>query len=660
MKNHLTSLFKSTGFYVFVGLFFLLNSSQLKAQSVVDSLLQAKSEQDGVALAATLNELSWEFKSIQMDSAKIFANQAVSLSKELDNDTLLGASYNSMANVFEASGMLDSALVYHQKSLAIKTRLQDSIGIADSYNNLGIVSDELGNYEESLRYYFDALGIYERNASDWSKVPMVLSNIGIVYKKQEAYDKVMDFYTRALSIYQENYHEVGMAITKGNIGALAIKTGAFNKTIQFSEEASELYAKLGYDRYVPYMSVNMAIANDSLNNYREASRLYTEAIAGFVRDDNRYELCNARISFGNSLFVQYKDEQAFKELLAGLQIAEQNNFKEFEQKAAENLAVMYRQGKDFDKAYEYSQRSHTLYKELFEEEKTKSIFELETKYQTQKKENQILVQQAQLTQKEAQVVRKNIMIYGSLGLAVILGLLGFLFFRQQKLKNEQLQKEAALSSALAKIETQNKLQEQRLRISRDLHDNIGAQLTFIISSLDNLKFGYKNLEKGVTDKLGQVSTFTGQTIYELRDTIWAMNKSEIGFDDLKSRISNFIEKAASATQGVRFSFDIDSQTDSQRVFTSVQGMNIYRIIQECINNSLKYANASKIAVTISENATHIVFNIDDNGNGFDQDEIAMGNGLNNMKKRAIDLNGDLQVISSPENGTSVRLQMPID
>jgi signal transduction histidine kinase len=406
------------------------------------------------------------------------------------------------------------------------------------------------------------------------------------------------------------------------------------------------------------MTVNMAIANDSLSRYGEAARLYQTSIANFSKDENPYELCNAHISYGNSLYAQYQDKKAFEQLLLGLKIAEQNGFKEFEQKAVNTLAVMYNNKKEYATAYQYAQRGHRLYKELFEEEKTKSIFELETKYQTQKKENQILVQQAQLTQKEVEGARKNLMIFGSLALAVILGLLGLLFFRQQKLKNEQLQKEAALSQALAKIETQNKLQEQRLRISRDLHDNIGAQLTFIISSLDNLKFGYKNLEEGVTNKLSQVSSFAGQTIYELRDTIWAMNKNEIGFDDLKSRISNFIEKAQSAAKGVSFTFDIDAQIKDDCSFTSVQGMNIYRIIQESVNNSLKYANASAIAVKVSQNTSHIVVNIDDNGTGFDQETVQLGNGLQNIKKRAQELNGDVKIVAIPGKGTSVSLQVP--
>ena len=78
---------------------------------------------------------------------------------------------------------------------------------------------------------------------------------------------------------------------------------------------------------------------------------------------------------------------------------------------------------------------------------------------------------------------------------------------------------------MAQIESQNKLQEQRLSISRDLHDNIGAQLTFIISSLENTKFGIPNLETAVEKRLDKISDFTRNTIVELRDTIWAMNKS---------------------------------------------------------------------------------------------------------------------------------------
>src|SRR5690606_11677948 len=211
--------------------------------------------------------------------------------------------------------------------------------------------------------------------------------------------------------------------------------------------------------------------------------------------------------------------------------------------------------------------------------------------------------------------------------------------------NRQLQKESELKTALAKIETQNKLQEQRLRISRDLHDNIGAQLTFIISSIDNLKFGFSDISEKLGQKLSGISNFTSQTIYELRDTIWAMNKENITFEDLQARIANFIEHAKNASDKTDFSFNIDKNVDVNHIFSSVEGMNIYRIIQEAVINSLKYASADETEVNISKKENHYIIEISDNGIGFDQDVTEPGNGLNNMKKRAREINGSLNIKS---------------
>ena len=113
-----------------------------------------------------------------------------------------------------------------------------------------------------------------------------------------------------------------------------------------------------------------------------------------------------------------------------------------------------------------------------------------------------------------------------------------------------------------------------------MHDNIGSQLTFIISSIDNLKYGFKDMSGALSNKLSGISTFTTQTIYELRDTIWAMNKNNISFEDLETRITNFIDNAKVASSSIDYSFNIEPSVNQSRTFTSVQGMNLYRIIQE--------------------------------------------------------------------------------
>jgi len=198
-----------------------------------------------------------------------------------------------------------------------------------------------------------------------------------------------------------------------------------------------------------------------------------------------------------------------------------------------------------------------------------------------------------------------------------------------------------------------------LRISRDLHDNIGSQLTFIISSIDNLKYGFDIKDGKLTQKLESIGSFASSTIDELRDTIWAMNKSEISFEDLQSRISNYIDKAHLSDDKINFSFVVDENVDLDRTFTSLEGMNIYRIIQETIHNSIKHGQATEIKVGVKQEEDNLQFEIMDNGIGFEPTKVETGNGLNNMKKRAHEIKAELSILSKKKKGTNITFKLPI-
>ncbi|MGK4567100.1 sensor histidine kinase [Flavobacterium sp. 3HN19-14] len=262
------------------------------------------------------------------------------------------------------------------------------------------------------------------------------------------------------------------------------------------------------------------------------------------------------------------------------------------------------------------------------------------------------------------MLQKDIQVRQSRFLLIIIGvfaffiaLIGYLVFRQQKLKNKQQEQEFELKSAITQIETQNKLQEQRLAISRDLHDNIGAQLTFIISSVDNLKFGFNTENSKLDNKLKTISDFAQSTIVELRDTIWAMNNNAITFTDLKNRVLNFIEKAKIAKEEISFSFDIDKDFQNLKM-TSIVGMNIYRAIQEAVNNSIKYAHAGNISIHTKHVDNTIEIYISDDGQGFDIVTTEKGNGLQNMKKRIEGIRGKFSYSSEIGKGTTIKIVLP--
>ncbi len=281
------------------------------------------------------------------------------------------------------------------------------------------------------------------------------------------------------------------------------------------------------------------------------------------------------------------------------------------------------------------------------------ITEMETKYKTADKERKILEQRADIAEKVLLIQKKNYQIYGIISLGILLSALVYLLYNQQKLKNKQLVKENKLKITLREIETQNKLQEQRLRISRDLHDNIGTQLSFIISTIDNLKFLTKESNPDLKNKLTHISTFTRATIHQLRDTIWAMNHNEISLEDFQTRILSFIEKAKVSNDNIDISLNV--KVKDPIAFTSIKGISLFRVIQEAVNNALKYANAKQIEIHIKQKDNQFLLSIHDNGKGFNKDAVIEGNGLENMRLRVEELGGNFELTSKLNLGTTIQV-----
>src|SRR5690606_29337133 len=137
-----------------------------------------------------------------------------------------------------------------------------------------------------------------------------------------------------------------------------------------------------------------------------------------------------------------------------------------------------------------------------------------------------------------------------------------------------------------------------------------------------------------------------------RDTIWAMNKEQITFEDLKGRVSNFVLQAKASVPLTRFSFTFPQE--SSYAFRSKNGIEIFRIIQEAVHNAIKHAEASEISISIEEQENSLTIRITDNGHGFDPEATSIGQGLAYMKNRANLLGGQISWNSAPGH-TSVHL-----
>ncbi|MDC7994365.1 tetratricopeptide repeat-containing sensor histidine kinase [Altibacter sp. HG106] len=555
---------------------------------------------------------------LQRDSLDRVANELVAIYAEANDYDALSLQYHKMGYYLEKTGLYDEAIALYFKSVEAAKRQNNYVLINRAYRSISQCHRLFHDYDEAIFYAKktiletpDTYPEYEKDMVDANNL------IGAAFSELNKPDSTLFYYERVLS-YVPPLDSIDIAATLGNMGYAYLLAGDIEKSRQYNQIGLDMYSKLNNEYALAVLYVNSGM---------------TENVAG-----------------------EY--QRALRYLDSGVVYTERTNYVEMYKWIYDEQYKIYKAQGKFEAAMKSLDKLRVIKDSLFEVERAKAAKELETQYETAEKETQILQQRAQLAEKELEVRQKNIIIFGSLALALVLGILGYMRYKQQKLRNQQLRKENELKYALAKIETQNKLQEQRLRISRDLHDNIGAQLTFIISSLDNLKYGFKDMGASLENRLGGISRFTSATIYELRDTIWAMNKEEITFEDLQARITNFIEKARTATSSVTFECIIEPNVDSDYTFTSVEGMNIYRIIQESVNNALKYAQANQIKVIFSEANKLLTIQISDNGQGFDSDLISDGNGLQNMKKRARDIDAEWSVLSQIDHGTTIEINVP--
>jgi signal transduction histidine kinase len=547
----------------------------------------------------------------------------------------------------------DSIIKMYQKNIENAEKIDYKKGLAKGYTRLGLAFGYQGNFKEATKLSFKAINLYEE-LKMYDEVAVMYAGMGYAIKYSD-YEKGLYYMQKGKAVAENNNLQNELKDIYNNYGVLKEINNELDSALYYYNKGLDIKIAQKNTFDIPYSLSNIAGVYGLQKKYEDAKTLYREAIKARIALNDSIGLAENYTQIGEVYQAEKKYLEAITFIKKSLPISIAKEYKNLTQYNYKLLSDIYKKLNNTEDALAYYEKFIVVKDSIQSESVQKEISKLTIEFETEKKERDLAITRADLAEKELEVKEKNTLIYGAFGLALILGLLGYLFYNQQKLKNHQLIKEGQLKTALSKIETQNKLQEQRLRISRDLHDNIGAQLTFIISSIDNLKFGFTDMGEKLAHKLTGISKFTNQTIYELRDTIWAMNKENITFEDLQIRISNFIEKAKIASDQTRFTFTIAENVRIQKVLTSVQGMNVYRIIQEAVNNALKYSEASNIIVTISEENTKYKISITDDGIGFDENLVEKGNGFNTIKKRAKDLKGNASITSNPGSGTTVAL-----
>lgn len=212
-----------------------------------------------------------------------------------------------------------------------------------------------------------------------------------------------------------------------------------------------------------------------------------------------------------------------------------------------------------------------------------------------------------------------------------------------------------LKQRIKQLEAEQKIAAERVRISRELHDNVGSQLTYLVTGLETSGLMLdKQKTTALKDNLQELQLAAREGIQQLRQSVWALNKEEISPMELSQKFKEWLDKMI---YHVGLKAHVNISIETAQSLPPLTGLNVFRIMQEVVNNVIKHADAHQLIVDFKADKNQLLIIIKDDGKGFNKlQSAAGGHGLRNMEQRAAQVGGKVSIESYPGKGTTVTLE----
>lgn len=634
----------------------LCSRAQSISQSEIDALKDSLVLKKGKERIEFLGDIGFKYRTINTDSAWHYVQQAYKEAEALGDKDLQGRISMNLAILKTEAGDYEDAIQSYKLAMTLVDSTNGSPTLSFVYHNMANAYERTGLIDTATYYSLKALRRYEI-ASDSQRMASVRLNIASQYRVIKEYELSEKVNMEALEMYRALGDVFFQAAVENNLALLNNEQERYEKALQHSRESLRLWQSVEQRLVVAYSYTNLGIAQKGLGQLNEAEESLKKALALQQERGDRYEVIFLKMHLADVLNRKGNYAEAATLGQEAYQGAVDDDLLTFQQKTALTLSGIYENRGNYKDALSYLQKSTAAQDSLFMTEKAKEVLKLKEQYETEQKENEILRQQNELIENELALKRRNNLLMAGGGLVIVLLVVGISLLRVQRLKAERIKHEAALERALTEAKAQENLKEQRIRIARDLHDNIGSQLTYITSITDTTRKGLDKGEAFLSEKLTQMKQFTLVTISELRDTIWAMNKDEISLRDIQERTQQLAATIHDATDDkIRVRTESDS---GDKVLNAFVGMNLFRIIQESINNAVKHAETQEVLVAYRDSGNTVEVVVQDFGKGFDVNLQSSGNGLYIMKNRAEKAGIEFALSSMVGEGTKVELRVKV-
>jgi len=615
---------------------------------------------------------------LDKDSLKNAIAQSGNDTGKVNNFITLGQQYEN--------NIPDSAIYYYQQANQLARQLNYPAGIVRYINNYTAMLNVQGKFDESLKLHEEALNIIEKNHLDDLRLK-TLMNIGVAYQMKGDFKAAADHYLKSLPAFEQTAPPESLSILYCNLCGLYRTLNQPQKALEFAKRsvAAAEKSKEPYTIGRSYHCMANALQNAGKDNERERYlyRAYDigqqiddidlqetalinlgDLLSNTAPPDRSFSLFSQALpladslgdvygkslalqGIGHALFKSKKFKEAESIATGSLHFSRETEQHETEAKALLLLSDIKIALNELDSSVYYRNQYDSVYASIVNKDLLKNIQELETQYQVEKKQSELLRQQLLIEQKNRETARQRTWLWLLLaGLAVMTVLIfwGIRYYRQRQLLNRRNME--ALKAGQENLRLKSLMEGQlleRQRISQEMHDDMGSGLTSMLF-LSRAIQGQDNL-------VARLKQTAQDLIQKMNEVIWVMNHEQDTLDRLIAYMRIHIAESLD-NAGIEYSF---TTTDPLPTLTLNQEFrrNVYLSSKEAVHNSIKHAGATQ--VDISVNVTdRLEIIIRDNGHGITTNKNSSGNGLVNMKRRMEQAGGSF-VIQTSDPGTVVIL-----
>jgi two-component system sensor histidine kinase UhpB len=636
---------------------------------------------------------------------------ALKIGQQLKDSFIIALSYYRLGQMLLAINQYAKALDFYNKALSTKFEKDQSEFTAVTYNDIGYAHGMLGEMDRQIDWYLKAMRIYEKIDEPWGAA-QTLSNISTSYIDLNKPEGAVLYAKKAIALREKLGDINGLAISYNNLSQIYLNADSLEQAIKCQQLGLKYAEQSGSKARLAHAYLSMSLLLNKQGKNIEALE-YEKKVISMLQQTGDEVMLSRRYIAVAILYSTLKDSlNALEYFQKGYDLAHSLNNKFNLRDLFLNKAIFYKERKDYYNAYE-NFKKYILYRDsIMNQETSARIADIQTKYETDRKDNQIsklfVDQKIKLLEIEKQktAIARNIFesqkneneiellsktkelqetrikqqdqeLEKQLLLAKNKEQELQLSKQEKELQQKQLQNQrqfrnlmiggivllllavAALFNRFQlkkKLEQQQALLDMRNAIARDLHDEIGSTLTSINILSQVSKNNLEKDQQKTSTLLQKITEQSHQMQQSMSDIVWAVKSDNDRIENIMVRMREYLGHTIES-KNVDIHFDVEEEVLGQYL-SMQQRKDFFLVFKEAVNNAAKYASCSKMEISIRRNNGHIALQVKDNGKGFDVNAVSSSSGLKNMQGRAKALNGNLTVLSTPGQGTSIQLQVP--